>query len=558
MPAWAFVVFACLIYLALQGHRRLFLRIESTTPQESVHRVSVWWTAKNRPFNPADSLAVELPTNAATLSVPLPVDIDTVQIRLTDLAGKTARFGSLSLATPYTTLARWDASDKFGGWHPLGTVETSIAEASGMELRVAGTDAMLQIDDIHALRDGTRRTKHALLALAGAAAIALLHLVLLTFLGPARRAVDAAPAPRISEPASPKVRTLARSVVAASIVGAILAAVMILRRHESSTGAVFSDVGEYSLTFVDHLGRRISDRDGSLHLQLDPFALFRNAPNQSTLRFKIDAHGYRGGFDAADHRPRVLIVGGSAAFGFGLENDDQVFSARLAGAAPQWQFINASVVGYLSGQEVSELVHRGRDVAPDAVIALDGWNDLYVPLLAATRFPMRALGAGFNWDIFALVEGRLRAYTVGGSPSAWQNDGREEVDRLAERISTAYLANIDTMRSWATARGSAFLVVLQPWVGSRKLPHPDEAPILQQWSSVLTERTSPDLYDRFRARARQEFDRLGISYVDLNETSPFATGNEGLFLDIVHPNAAGQARIADQILPRIELPARQK
>ena len=171
----------------------------------------------------------------------------------------------------------------------------------------------------------------------------------------------------------------------------------ILKRHAPP---VFPEGGEYSLVFVDHLGRRLSEKDGSLDFALDPYSLYRNAPFQETKLFRIDGHGFRGGFDEADPRPRVLCVGGSAAFGFGLASDVDVFTARLAALEPRWQVVNAAVVGYLSGQELAEVVHRGDVVAPAAVVALDGWNDLYVPLLAATRFPPRGFRSGTTGTSF--------------------------------------------------------------------------------------------------------------------------------------------------------------
>src|SRR5262249_4245153 len=161
-----------------------------------------------------------------------------------------------------------------------------------------------------------------------------------------------------------------------------------------------------------------------------------------TTHFSVDSHGYRGGFDAQDPRPRVLVLGGSTAFGFGLENDDQLVTARLEAALPRFQFINAAVVGFLSGQELSELVHRAADIHPRIVIALDGFNDVYVPILAATRFPMRGVGLGFNWDIFALVEGRLRSFTTGAAGDLWPRQAREPVDEMLQRIAREYATNL--------------------------------------------------------------------------------------------------------------------
>ncbi len=110
------------------------------------------------------------------------------------------------------------------------------------------------------------------------------------------------------------------------------------------------------------------------------------------------------------------------------------------------------VVGYLSGQELAELVHHTSDLALSAVVVVDGWNDVYGPMLAATRFPANGLSAGFNWDVFQTLEHRLRLYTLGGATERGPNPPREPTADLQERIIDSYLANIRVLQQLCAAR----------------------------------------------------------------------------------------------------------
>jgi lysophospholipase L1-like esterase len=315
---------------------------------------------------------------------------------------------------------------------------------------------------------------------------------------------------------------------------------------------VLPDDGQYSLVFVDTLGRRLSEKDGTLKLVLDPFSFFRNFPNQTTRRFTIDAHGYRGGFSPDDPRPRVLVLGGSTTFGFGLGSDAETVSARLQALEPRWQVVNAAVVGHLSGQELSELVHRGDEVLPAAVVVLDGWNDVYVPLLAATRFPTAGMPTGQNWDVFHLVSERLRLLTLAGVPEGAIPTPERPLQDLRGEIVATYLRNLRRMSDVAASRGARFIAAFQPWVPSRARPGtPGEEEALKTWRETGP-RGDPALYDDLVARARDFCEQNRISYVDLHGSGAFRDAPGPLFIDVVHPNAEGHARMAEVLRARLD------
>jgi hypothetical protein len=135
----------------------------------------------------------------------------------------------------------------------------------------------------------------------------------------------------------------------------------------------------YWWQFLTHDGRDIGyEHKGPLKLALHPFAIYSNLPNQRSEHFTIDERGFRrtGLGKPYDGRKRVLLVGGSTAFGTGLDSDRETVAADLAGLLDA-EVINAAVIGHGSGQELTYLLNDLVDLHPDLVIALDGWNDYY-------------------------------------------------------------------------------------------------------------------------------------------------------------------------------------
>ena len=73
---------------------------------------------------------------------------------------------------------------------------------------------------------------------------------------------------------------------------------------------------------------------------------------------------------------RVLVVGDSFAWGFGVEQED-TFAARLERALPATEVINGAVSGYSTDQALLWLRLEGRQYAPDVVVyALSGNDDI--------------------------------------------------------------------------------------------------------------------------------------------------------------------------------------
>ena len=110
-------------------------------------------------------------------------------------------------------------------------------------------------------------------------------------------------------------------------------------------------------SFYDQWGRPVSGRAGALKLVLDPATIYANWPAQRTEAFTIDEHGFRA-TPRRPGRPQIVLLGGSAAFGWLLASDQATFAVKLAERMTAYDVLNAAVIGFQSGQELSLMIHR--------------------------------------------------------------------------------------------------------------------------------------------------------------------------------------------------------
>ncbi len=98
---------------------------------------------------------------------------------------------------------------------------------------------------------------------------------------------------------------------------------------------------------------------------------------------RVSSLGFRGG-EIAVPKPvntrRLVCIGDSNTFGWGVEEDES-FCSRLAPLlGPQWEAVNLGVPGYNAIQAVRRLAVRGQRLAPDAVVMMYGSNDTDPPI----------------------------------------------------------------------------------------------------------------------------------------------------------------------------------
>jgi lysophospholipase L1-like esterase len=325
------------------------------------------------------------------------------------------------------------------------------------------------------------------------------------------------------------------AVLAISSLITLAVAYVVYRRVSAPVETAYVDpTDSYQIEFYNREGERLTARNGDLAVVFDPFTCYANYPRQQTAHFKIDEHGLRGGI-ADDSKPKLFVLGGSLAFGFGLESDDQSLTACLARAVSDWTFVNAAVIGYLSGQELVEMITRLDRLHPGAYVVLDGWNDFSDALLKPPHLGANGEFVGLGrslarYNRMTDDSGLARKPFAGGKADV-------EPDDSLTRVREIYLENLERMATWARARKVWLLVMLQPVVDDREHPTAVEAKIA----------LGPDLSAKYRAFVERALEFCGeheIQCCDVARRAEFQASSDTLFIDGVHMTAAGHATLA--------------
>lgn len=300
--------------------------------------------------------------------------------------------------------------------------------------------------------------------------------------------------------------------------------------------------------FVTHDGRDLGyEHKGPLKLALHPFAIYSNLPNQHSDHFSTDAHGFRvsEADRSLDTHARVVLVGGSTAFGTGLENDRETVASQLAHSL-NVEVINAAVIGHGSGQELTYLLTELVDLHPDVVIALDGWNDFYKrlevsdprllgmngfdqieeQLVASAQLSDSSLLTrlyGLPRTLFPRITARVRHSRI-GFWMGWVSRGELRPQSL-DLAATRYAENLIKMHKLGCAFDFQFLAVLQPDVNRGAE------------------------YQQFRARTESLVTPEGVRVLNLGDCPEFLPA---MFLDTMHLDGSGHNLMATLIARKIQ------
>ncbi|MCO6431271.1 MAG: hypothetical protein J5J00_10460 [Deltaproteobacteria bacterium] len=440
-------------------------------------------------------------------------------------------------------LRRWDGTNKFEGWAPANDIGDIKSEHDRLAITPSGNDPYLVQRNLRQLLKNASIIR-IIIAFLGAAL--LCGLCLWRFLQK-----KGEPSPSFDSGAFTRgAKQLSGPIM---LTGALLVllpvAYMIFRNVTKEEVLVYLGVGDdYALSFVSTEGYTLSKQRGPLRLVFDPFTLYRNFPSQESSSYTIDANGFRGGIDT-QKGGRFVLIGGSAAFGQGLESDSETFAYKLSQLLPEHSVINAGVVGFLSGQELSMMVHYMDSYQPKGYIVFDGWNELFDQYLSARR---RSGQFGFNNTFFTIEERLAELAKAEGVMEATASISLKNIPDdnayLAE-LERTYTTNIIKMYDFAVKRGAFLLVVFQPELSIKKQRTKKEEKHLEKWDDKYGYLTSgfPAKYRQLIDGAKKTLIERDVPFIDLQASPSFRDSAEELYLDVVHLNPKGNDLVAQAL-----------
>lgn len=343
----------------------------------------------------------------------------------------------------------------------------------------------------------------------------------------------------------------------------LLALVEVGQRISDNRKAAKRSTKAYSLRPETTDGHPISDKPGGLVLRLHPHLVYRMKPNQRLRGLTINAQGYRGAPWSRDKRAgvqRVVLLGGSTAFGHGASDDAHTPAAAMeaalnAGSRMRWEVLNAAVMTYDSRQELVQLTTELVHYAPDWVVVLDGWNDFYHAGLEAPDRPLFHLMHREVERALARGRDRLRgliAWSAVYRGIERRRDRRPDTTRTFGRYAdrpdalAAYSANLRGICRTARAHGARCLLAAQPELFQRRAPVP---PVEQAMRDAKGAEGYADYaaarYPRFVAAARTVATAEDAAFTDM--TTLFDATNDVLFTDRVHVNDEGSRRLGQHL-----------
>jgi lysophospholipase L1-like esterase len=378
---------------------------------------------------------------------------------------------------------------------------------------------------------------------------------------------------------------------------------------------------QYHLVYHNQSGQPIQGlpSGGQLAVQQNPLLGYQLKPNQQNPALQLNNQGLRTAkpLDLAKPKTetRILVLGGSTAFGTLAPNNDATFAQQLEiqlnqqvqdqrsntksfrpDVLPyfadeqekalkllpkirdaQYRVINAAVPGYTSSNTLAQLTSL-LAYQPDAIVLLDGYSDLLLPshqtaasipnlsslTSNATHHLFSTLTTGLSQFIGQFYLVKLPAFFLTHpkpSVEAVVDPSELNLGSLRDRLpkddaelklrSDRYQANLQLISRIAAGAKIPVLYALQP-----ELSHRSASSITQSEKSALDALGSdygPRIDKSYKAlqTAAEEVKKTSPNLIILKNKERIDRIKGDVFLDPIHLNQAGNKAIAEQLYEAI-------
>jgi lysophospholipase L1-like esterase len=333
-----------------------------------------------------------------------------------------------------------------------------------------------------------------------------------------------------------------------------------LARHRAVVALSLIGVGLLPVLVVDFALRpfvapktRIFARDAALGWRLQPGA----EGEWGDVFVRINAQGLRGPEVALPKPPgvrRLLFLGDSVTFGYGVEDAASVFPWRVGSALADAleepvEVVNAGVGGWSPWQELAWLESDGLRYAPDLLVVGFVLNDVTEPLSL-----VRYGGTGEGWQLARTARSTLDHWL---SASALATAAREGVAVLRfgrdVRLGAQARETADVL-ALASGEGGpglerAWSIALSALGGIVDVAEREEIPLLLVVFPYRFQLDAPRALAGPQARVLAFAAERGVPALDL--LPRLASAGAETFLDPSHLSPAGHALAADAIAARV-------
>ena len=256
----------------------------------------------------------------------------------------------------------------------------------------------------------------------------------------------------------------------------------------------------------------------------------------------INALGLRGEIPELprpDGRQRILVLGDSAFFGHGIE-DDETLAVQLAALLQERgldvDVVNGAVSGYSIAQSALLMEEVGWDLQPTLVIYANLWSDNTWDAFHDEDLLRSRATARHNPFVHSAAMRYIAAWLTPHLPGegnivVWSADEGWPEDRIRRVPVDRYAALTDGVIRTGQQQGAGALFI-------------------KPSNRFLVDPTEPDtrLWDPYFVAMDAVADCHGVPVVDM--TLPFVDANrpiEELFIDLMHPTAEGHRVLAEAV-----------